>query len=139
MSQTHRQRTRRGLRTTGWLALALLALASVGCASGPVSPEPLVTVTGHWEGTYEAVPGGPTRQIRMTLRQNGSKVKGRGVLSTADLSVEGSVEGEVFSGQIGTMRFELTVTENEMKGSAEGQGVCSASCRIKLRRVGAAE
>ena len=141
MNGTHRERTRRDVRTTGWLAIALLALATVGCASGPVNPEPLVSVTGHWEGTYEAVtlvnPGGPTRQIRMTLRQNGSKVKGRGVLSTADLSVDGGVDGEVFAGHIGDMRFTLTVTGNEMKGRAEGGFGCP--CRLELRRAGAAE
>ena len=128
------------MKWPGWLAVVLLALASVGCASGPVSPEPLVTVTGHWEGTYERLAQrGAYQQIRMTLRQNGSKVKGQGVVSGDERSVEGSVEGEVFSGQIGAMRFELTVTEPAMTGSAEGPGRCQESCRIKLRRVGAAE
>jgi len=128
------------MRTTGWLAIALFALASVGCAPKDFFPTPLVDVTGLWEGTYQASIvtnlGGPTtRQIRMTLRQNGPKVKGEGLLSSATLSVDGGIEGEVFNGRIGSMQFELTVIGNEMTGPAEGLPSCT--CRVKLRRVGA--
>ena len=142
MNGTHRERTRRDVRTTGWLALALLAAASVGCAPRGdwTDTLPLANVTGRWEGTYSTnvtVTGGGLREISLTLRQNGSKVTGQGVLSTADGSVDGGVDGEVFAGHIGDMRFTLTVTGNEMKGRAEGGFGCP--CRLELRRVGAAE
>jgi len=136
------------MRTTGWLAVVLFALASAGCASGDdwiTRTQTLVNVTGRWDGTYEARASASnvTKQIRLTLWQNGPKVKGQGVLSTSEFSVDGAVEGEVFSGQIGPIRFDLTVTGNEMNemtGRAEGSPlVCPGSCRVKLNRVGAAE
>lgn len=132
------------MKRPGWLAVVLFALATVGCASTRSFPEALVNVTGRWEGTYESVivtNFAARRQISMTLRQNGSKVKGHGVLpNDPNVTVDGRVEGEVFSGQIAKMKFELTVTGNEMNemtGSAEGPLACS--CRVKLHRVGAAE
>jgi len=75
--------------------------------------------------------------MSLTLRQNGSKVKGQGVLGTAEFSVDGGVEGEVFSGQIGTMKFGLTVTGNEMTGQAEVFLQCFTLCVMNFHRVGA--
>jgi len=141
-----------GMKTPGWLVVALLALASVGCAPKGdwTDTLTLVNVAGRWEGTWQASvmgnnAGNVARQIRLTLRQNGSSVKGEGSLSGAgwtDLSVGGDVGGEVFSGTIGNrrfeLRFELTVTGNEMTGPAEGT-TPQCPCRMKLHRVGAAE
>lgn len=133
------------MRLTGWLAVVLFALTSVGCASGDdwiTRTQTLVNVTGRWDGTYEAraSTSNVTKQMRLTLWQNGPKVKGQGVLSTTEFSVDGAIEGEVFSGQIGPIRFDLTVTGNEMAGRAEGSPlVCPGSCRVKLNRVGVAE
>ena len=131
------------MRTTGWAAIALLTLASVGCAakSDWTDTLTLVNVTGRWEGTFLASGfnrQGPTRQIRLTLKQNGSKVKGQGVLSSLERSVDGGIDGEVFSGQIGDMRFQLTVNGNEMTGTAEGlsEGLMLCPCRLELHRVG---
>ena len=143
MNGTHCERTSRDVRTTGWLAIALLALATVGCAPRGdwTDTLPLINVTGRWEGTFWSTSAvglsSAGRQISLTLRQNGSKVTGQGVLSTADGSVDGGVDGEVFAGHIGDMRFTLTVTGNEMKGRAEGGFGCP--CRLELRRAGAAE
>jgi hypothetical protein len=131
------------MKKPGWLAVVLFALGSFGCAprSDWTDTLTLVNVTGRWEGTWEASlmannAGNVARQIRLTLQQNGSKVKGKGDLSGpagSGLSVDGDVSGEVFSGVIGRIRFELTVAGNEMTGPAEGTTQCP--CRIKLHRV----
>ena len=130
------------MKRPGWLAVVLFALASDGCASKDFFPTPLVDVTGRWEGTYQASvtgnnPGNVARQIRLTLRQNGPKVKGEALVGSTERSVEGGVSGQVFSGQLGILSVELTVTGNEMTGPFYGQFRCP--CRASLRRVGAAE
>jgi len=132
------------MKGPGWLAVVLFALATVGCAPNAdwISRTlTLVDVTGRWEGTLEYIgqsSSNPvTMPLRLTLQQNGPKVKGEALVGSTERSVEGGVSGQVFSGQLGILSVELTVTGNEMTGPFYGQFRCP--CRASLRRAGAAE
>jgi hypothetical protein len=135
------------------LLLIVLALSSLGCARGDWTTETLtlVDVTGTWEGPFrfDGNRYGFERTTRWVLLQNGSKVRGKvqGPDGAALASIEGLVNGEVFSWQVtglfpanpqGTppnqsYSGEARVTIDELSGRAAGR---SCPCTFVLRRVG---
>jgi hypothetical protein len=135
------------MRWTGKF-LIVLALSSLGCARGDWISETLtlVDVTGTWEGPFRG--WGVDRTIRWVLQQKGAKVRGevQGLDGTPLGSVEGLVNGEVFSwSATGKLLFgwysnvtyhgEATVNSDELNGRATGQG---CPCTFILHRVGSA-
>src|SRR5262249_26173628 len=86
------------MRWTGQL-LIVLALSVVGCARGDWTTETLtlVDVTGTWEGVFRTA--GLERTTQWALRQKGGKVRGEvlGLNGAPVGSIEGLVNGEVFS------------------------------------------
>ena len=113
--------------------LALLAVGLAGCAKPDWIESTLVTVdvTGQWKGRVADLP------TEMTLRQRGSLVTGEATVLGHQYAKGGAVTGDV-SGDVlrlrqtdGRWRFELTVADDEMTGSANaGAGVAS----VRLRR-----
>ena len=136
------------MKWTGQL-LIVLAVSVVGCARGDWTTETLtlVDVTGTWEGAFRTASNERTTQ--WALQQKGGKVRGEvlGQDGTPVGSIEGLVNGEVFSWQtdgrfpklaVGgapsrKYRGESTITLDEMSGPADGL-LCP--CRVSLRRVG---
>jgi hypothetical protein len=134
-----------------WAAqlLIVLALSSLGCVRGDWINETLtlVDVTGTWEGGFRTAT--LERTIQWALEQKGGKVRGQvqGPDGAPVGSIEGLVNGEVFSWQLtgpfirfpaGTApsrsyRGEATITLDEMSGRADGPG---CPCTVRLRRVG---
>ena len=137
------------MRWTGKF-LIVLALSSLGCARGDWISETLtlVDVTGTWEGPFRG--WGVDRTIRWVLQQKGAKVRAevQGLDGTPLGSVEGLVNGEVFSwnltgpfisSPIGgnvpsrSVYGEATVNGDELNGRADGPG---CPCTLLLHRVG---
>jgi len=136
------------MRRTGQL-LILLALLIIGCARGDWTTETLtlVDVTGTWEGVIRTP--NVERTTRWVLQQKGGKVRGavHGPDGTPVGSIEGLVNGEVFSWQMtgavirlstgnapsGAYRGEATVTLDEMRGRVDGP-YC-LPCGVRLRRA----
>jgi hypothetical protein len=137
------------MRWTGKF-LIVLALSSLGCARGDWVSETLtlVDVTGTWDGSfYFLTTGNVERRMRWVLQQNGPKVRGevQGVDGAPWGSVEGLVNGEVFSWQVTAINVswanaplrsyigEGTVNSDELSGRANGLG---CPCNLVLHRVG---
>ena len=132
--------------------LIVLTLLSLGCVRGDWTTETLtlVDVTGTWEGQFRfstaAVAASTERTTWWVLQQNGAKVRGevQGPARASIGSIEGMVNGEVFSWQLtgqlrpgrdwasGTFRGEVTVNTDELNGRADGP-ICP--CTFLLRRV----
>jgi len=135
------------MKWTGQL-LIVLAVSVVGCARGDWTTETLtlVDVTGTWEGVFRTASNERTTQ--WALQQKGGKVRGEvlGQDGTPVGSIEGLVNGEVFSwratgaflaiasGNAPTRSYrgELTVTIDEMTGRADG---AYCPCTVRLRRA----
>src|SRR5262249_17803934 len=131
--------------------LIVLTLLSLGCARGDWTTETLtlVDVTGTWEGSFRTV-AGTERTTRWVLQQKGAKVRGevQGPDGAPVGSVEGLVNGEVFSWQLNghlmrltwgnppsrSYRGEATVNSDEFSGRADG---LACPCTFILRRVSA--
>jgi hypothetical protein len=136
------------MRWTGKL-LIVLALSSLGCARGDWISETqtLVDVTGTWEGPFRNLSF--ERTMRWVLQQKGAKVRGevQGLDGTPLGSVEGLVNGEVFSwtvtgpflpaygGNVPSrlVHGEATVNGDELNGRFSGAG---CPCTLFLYRVG---
>ena len=135
------------MRWTGPLLVVLAALI-VGCARGDWTTETLtlVDVTGTWEGSFRTAT--LERTTQWTLQQKGGKVRGevRGTDGAPLGSIEGLVNGELFSWQVTgqfvrfpggnppsrSYRGQATITVDEMTGRADGVG---CPCTIRLRRA----
>jgi hypothetical protein len=135
------------MRWTGKF-LIVLALSSLGCARGDWISETqtLVDVTGTWEGPFRNLSF--ERTMRWVLQQKGAKVRGevQGLDGTSLGSVEGLVNGEVFSWNVtGPFVFspiwylpnrswhgEATVNSDELNGRAAGP---YCPCTVFLHRV----
>jgi len=102
------------------LALALLLAANLGCAQKDWIDRTLVTenVTGAWTGLLGT--SGCSRDVRLDLQQDGSKVTGVGMISVSNdrFPIQGSVAGDVFTFKSlrGSTSGELTVGGDDMKG-----------------------
>jgi len=102
------------------LALALLLAANLGCAQKDWIDRTLVTenVTGAWTGLLGT--SGCSRDVRLDLQQDGSKVTGVGMISVSNdrFPIQGSVAGDVFTFKSlrGSTSGELTVSGDDMKG-----------------------
>src|SRR5215467_14763443 len=82
------------------LALALLLTASLGCVQKDWIDRTLVTenVTGAWTGSVGE--SNSYREVRLDLKQEGTKVTGLATVSISPGSpfpLQGSVAGDVFS------------------------------------------
>ena len=135
------------MRWAGQL-LIVLALSSFGCVRGDWTTETLtlVDVTGKWEGTLRT--NNLERTTQWALQQKGGKVRGevQGPDGAPRGSIEGLVNGEVFSWQltgafvqfpggsapVRSYRGEATITLDEMNGRADGPG---CPCTVRLRRA----
>jgi hypothetical protein len=135
------------MRWTG-LRLIVLAVSFVGCARGDWTTETLtlVDVTGTWEGVFRAA--NVERTTRWALQQKGGKVKGEVRATDGEPlgSIEGLINGELFSWQLTgqfirfpvgnppsrSYRGQATITIDEMTGRADGFG---CPCIIRLRRA----
>ena len=135
------------MRWTGPL-LIVLAFSSLGCARGDWTTETLtlVDVTGTWEGTVRT--NNLERTTQWALQQKGGKVRGelQGLDGAPRGSIEGLVNGEVFSWRLTgqfvplpggsapsrSYRGETTITLDEMSGRADGPG---CPCTVRLRRA----
>jgi len=102
-------------------ALLVLAIASsIACAQKDWIDRTLVTenVTGAWTGLLG--PSGCSRDVRLDLQQEGSKVTGVGMVSVSNdrFPIQGSVAGDVFTFKSlrGSTSGELTVSGDDMKG-----------------------
>jgi hypothetical protein len=134
-----------------WLLVGLLILASAGCTRRDWVGDMLVLtdVTGEWAGTV-AWPGSPS--FALVLRQEGPRVAGEaswggsGTVGNLSGSIQGVVEGELFSfniiGSANTARGVLTVDGDEMDGVLDFPTGAFANtrcpCRLHLRRSGPA-
>ena len=119
------------MRTPGRMLLALIVLASLGCASGATdsSSESPKDVSGTWSGTLilgtQSVIrccGGTSGAANVELQQEGTRVTG--VLEGPGIrgSIEARVRGATLSGYLryragmiaGDSGFDATVDGNEM-------------------------
>jgi hypothetical protein len=107
------------------LAVGLLLFIVSGCAQRTDWVEgTLVTVdvTGVWKGrvTPSVAIGGLSGEFEMTLAQRGPKVTGDGRIRAQQLSIEGTVRGDVFSFSDleGRLRGQATVIGDQMSGEA---------------------
>jgi len=125
------------------LALALLLMASLGCAQKDWIDRTLVTenVTGAWTGSFGE--GSSYRELRLDLRQEGTKVSGvarmllGGNYGGGDTSpLQGNVAGDVFTFKMlrGSASGELTVSGDDMSGQILW---IYGNRRASLRRVDA--
>jgi len=125
------------------LALALLLTASLGCVQKDWIDRTLVTenVTGEWTGSWGE--GTSYRELRLDLRQEGTKVSGVATMllggnygggNTSPL--EGNVAGDVFTFKMlrGSASGELTVSGDDMSGQILW---IYGNRRMSLRRVDA--
>ena len=125
------------------LALALLLTASLGCVQKDWIDRTLVTenVTGAWTGSWGE--GTSYRELRLDLRQEGTKVSGVATMllggnygggNTSPL--EGNVAGDVFTFKMlrGSASGELTVSGDDMSGQILW---IYGNRRASLRRVDA--
>src|SRR5262249_45541646 len=107
---------RRGRRVLLGVSLVLL----VGCAQKDWIDRTLVTenVTGAWTGLLGS--SGCSRDLRLDLQQEGSKVTGVGMISVSNdrFPIQGRVAGDVFTFQLwrGPRIGELTVSGGDMNG-----------------------
>jgi hypothetical protein len=104
-------------------ALGVIAAAFVfatGCAQKDWIDRTLVTenVTGAWAGLLGA--HGCSRDVRLDLQQDGSKVTGVGMffVSNDRFPIQGSVAGDVFTFKSlrGSTSGELTISGDDMNG-----------------------
>src|SRR5262245_37480437 len=127
-------------RTAGWLGTVMALLLSTGCARPDWIESMLVTVdvTGTWSGTIGHSGGVVTRyssggslRTEMTLQQEGPNVTGlvkqlrfpgRGGGEPYDSLISGTVKGEVVQLSAGSVKFELVVEGDRMRGSWILQG-----------------
>jgi len=116
------------MRTTRWLLLLALPLASFGCASAPAA-HPIVDLTGTWTGTWICT-GFGAGEAWATLRQSGAKVTGDLRFNgEIDLNpggpVEGTIEGNVLTFHWATRDAtglgQFTVKGEDMSGSTQLQ------------------
>jgi len=124
-----------------WAFLAIALVLGSGCAKQDWIDRTLVTVdvTGVWSGSLRGSQA--PRDVRLELKQEGSKVTGTMRLLPAftpdeTLSpIEGNVAGDLFTfhDPRGALSGELTVGEDEMTGRAEG---LYGQRGITLRREG---
>ena len=124
------------MKRTRWFLLALLLLASAGCARRDWVSDmlTLADVTGSWTGSVVCgVKGGmaTTRTVSFgaTFRQSGSRVTGR--LSSlparmGDVEIEGSLNGDVISFTGRGVSVEATVDGDEMTGFLTEQALCTS-------------
>jgi hypothetical protein len=120
------------------LALALLLTASLGCAQKDWIDRTLVTenVTGAWTGSFGK--GNSYRELRLDLRQEGTKVTGFATTphwGTGDTSpLQGNMAGDVFTFNTlrGSASGELTVAGDDMSGQVAW---IYGSRRASLHRV----
>ena len=126
-----------------WFLIAVLILASAGCARRDWVSDLLVLtdVTGTWEGwVKQQLAGGsmPTFPIAMVLQQSGPKVSGELSWSRGQGRVEGVVTGEVLTFSEG-IKVELAVDGDEMWGRTEDHLFAATSfchpCFLRLQRV----
>jgi len=105
-------------------ALGIIAVALVfasGCAQKDWIDRTLVTenVTGAWTGLLGT--HGCSRDLRLELQQEGSKVTGVGMVSVSNdrFPIQGSVAGDVFTFKSlrGLTTGELTVSGDDMNGN----------------------
>jgi len=100
------------------LGVSLVLL--VGCAQKDWIDRTLVTenVTGAWTGLLGS--SGCSRDLRLDLQQEGSKVTGVGMISVSNdrFPIQGSVAGDVFTFKSlrGSTSGELTVSGDDMNG-----------------------
>jgi len=112
------------MRARRWLHVGLLLLIASGCAPRADWIEgTLVTtdVSGVWRGSYVAGVSSnwlAFGEVEMTLRQRGEKVTGEGRFRDTNVTLEGTVRGDVFSfnDRTGRIRGQATVTGDEMSG-----------------------
>jgi hypothetical protein len=114
------------MRVAKWFLVAVVVIASAGCASAPTASTapPSVNVTGKWQGTWAfeqvSLGGG---QIVMDLQQTGAQVTGnvtvtgpavnrpttiQAVVSGSDMMLQGRIPGT------------LTVSGDKMTGVVYG-------------------
>ena len=139
------------MKRTRWLLIALLLLASAGCARRDWVSDmlTLADVTGSWTGSVTCeikMATFTTRTVSFdaTFRQSGSRVTGRlswslPVMGMRDVELEGAVNGDLisFTGRaVSAVSAEATVDGDEMTGLL--QGLCTAMdssrSRFYLRR-----
>jgi len=119
------------MRISGRMLLALVVLASLGCASSATesSSSPPVDVSGGWTGTLILGPltlirccGGTSGAARIDFEQDGTTVTGSLEAPGIRGTIDGSVRGATIRGSFryragmsaGTWRFDATVDGNEM-------------------------
>jgi len=119
------------MRISGWMLLALVVLASLGCASSATesSSDPPVDVSGGWTGTLILSPlslirccGGTSGAARIDFEQDGTSVTGSLEAPGIRGTIDGFVKGPAIAGSLryragmsaGTWRFDATVDGNEM-------------------------
>jgi len=140
------------MRRTKWLLIAVLVMAGVGCGRRDWVSDLLVLtdVTGTWEGSVNNARFGahsqalanllPRTPITIVLQQSGPKVTGELSWARGQGRVEGLVNGEVVTLNVG-IRAELAVDGDEMWGKADDPLFASASnvvcppCFLRFRRV----
>ena len=123
------------------LILMLGLVVSVGCAKPDWIQQTLVTVdvTGTWRTTEGGL-------VELKLTQQGARVTGSilalGATSGASASgpIEGTVEGDVFQfkqvgGALAPFQGEVTVSEDEMRGTVMGGPAPPRRGIVVLRRV----
>ena len=95
-------------------------------------------VTGVWDGSFGE--GNAYREVRLDLKQEGSKVTGLATIALGSsplggsYRLQGSVAGDVitFNSSRGTMKGELTVSGDDMSGQIYW---IFGTSRISLHRV----
>src|SRR5215470_17177295 len=98
-----------------------VSLVLAGCAQKDWIDRTLVTenVTGAWTGLLGT--HGCSRDLRLELQQEGSKVTGVGMVSVSNdrFPIQGSVAGDVFTFKSlrGSTTGELTVSGDDMNGN----------------------
>ena len=126
-----------------WAFVTTALVLVSGCAQKDWIDRTLVTVdvTGTWEGRTAAPGSGSplVSDMYLDLAQRGSTVKGtlrmRGTgTAPAPEPIEGTVAGDVFhfKNPRGTVRAELTVSGDEMSGTAQ---TLRGRLTISFRRV----
>ena len=118
------------MRAIGWLLIAAVALASLGCATGlsGVPSEPQIDVSGSWSGklvlgTLSVLNccGGTSGDAQAEFEQDGANVTGSLTAPGIRGTIRGFVKGTAFSGYLrytagsaGNGRFDAQVVGNEM-------------------------
>ena len=136
--------------SAGWrrLAIALLLLASAGCARKDWVTDLLVLadVTGTWKGSVtliveDAPSVKPRAPITLVLEQNGPKVTGWfSPTAGTVMQVEGTIAGEVLTVATHTISGELAIDGDEMAGIVQraeipgSVGLVKCPCRLELHR-----